>query len=658
MDKIRSKKQDLLECFRAVPVVVLFFLVFACSVGVFFCIFGLLFGWVTINGISEILLHCVKLCCMAVVGIVCWIVLGKYRKWYQAVSSNTAPNRSASEEKPAMSPCHPVPSPIAQIVEITAQPEEQEQNVCPVIQETPTVVQTKSAPASQPKKAASKPQKPVQNKPQIDFKYDFMTYFLVQENQKYHLMHHPADRFDWSPQIDEWLPGDYFKTHSVEEFCVKVENLCKFKDVALDRGLITRKLLDAGFITGTFVPPAGGIHSVSTKHRNRQTSRTGFQTSAEEDACYFHRLGDATLLEEKHSYESEYYAVDTRSGKPCYIHEHCDGGFAMHIWYDTVRPVSWEEVIQNTGRNDLKGINDSNWKDYLFTVVRTADSVSFSWPAINSPGNAFTYSILCENGYFHFHQPYRRPETVLTLEQLNNFDAFRALLWDQYPYLLDTLWDFLQERRKYLTRSSGRGNGNITWQLEGGMLTVSGTGQLDALYNSTDLQRQTMHDPHNLGPWFGQHGFSELEAKRVRTMAVEYGITGISFLALHGMDQLQSLFLPSSAERIDLKPDSTFTIHGFNGSPAIHFARENHVAFHLRTDKERKEAVRPPCCASSQHHFGELIHTTHGAYTLCKKCGLKAAFNRAAGDSPTRIVQREMEEFLDTYRGSTIDFQF
>ena len=59
------------------------------------------------------------------------------------------------------------------------------------------------------------------------------------------------------------------------------------------------------------------------------------------------------------------------------------------------------------------------------------------------------------------------------------------------------------------------------------------------------------------------------------------------------------------------------------------------------------------CCRNSDHHFSNLVYSTHGAECRCKKCGLVVRFNRGW---PERIAPDELEAFLTQYRGSVIDF--
>ena len=58
-------------------------------------------------------------------------------------------------------------------------------------------------------------------------------------------------------------------------------------------------------------------------------------------------------------------------------------------------------------------------------------------------------------------------------------------------------------------------------------------------------------------------------------------------------------------------------------------------------------------CNDSEHHFGDLKHYTHGSECYCKKCELIVQFNRGW---PERIEPKEMELFLQKYKGSIMDF--
>jgi len=60
-------------------------------------------------------------------------------------------------------------------------------------------------------------------------------------------------------------------------------------------------------------------------------------------------------------------------------------------------------------------------------------------------------------------------------------------------------------------------------------------------------------------------------------------------------------------------------------------------------------------CKKNEHHFVDLIHGTHGSECHCKKCGLVEKFNRGW---PERIEPKEMDAFLEKYKGSTIDFHY
>lgn len=60
-------------------------------------------------------------------------------------------------------------------------------------------------------------------------------------------------------------------------------------------------------------------------------------------------------------------------------------------------------------------------------------------------------------------------------------------------------------------------------------------------------------------------------------------------------------------------------------------------------------------CPNHQHYFVDLTHHTHGSECHCKKCGLLVTFNRGW---PDRIEPKEIESFLQTYKGSTMAFDF
>ena len=60
-------------------------------------------------------------------------------------------------------------------------------------------------------------------------------------------------------------------------------------------------------------------------------------------------------------------------------------------------------------------------------------------------------------------------------------------------------------------------------------------------------------------------------------------------------------------------------------------------------------------CSDHEHHFVGLTHSAHGSECHCEKCGLRVRFNRGW---PERIEPKEINEFLQTYDGSKMDFQF
>ena len=58
-------------------------------------------------------------------------------------------------------------------------------------------------------------------------------------------------------------------------------------------------------------------------------------------------------------------------------------------------------------------------------------------------------------------------------------------------------------------------------------------------------------------------------------------------------------------------------------------------------------------CKDNEHHFVDLRHFTGGSECRCRKCGLVAKFNRGWTE---RIEPKEMDAFLQKYKGSKIDF--
>ncbi len=60
-------------------------------------------------------------------------------------------------------------------------------------------------------------------------------------------------------------------------------------------------------------------------------------------------------------------------------------------------------------------------------------------------------------------------------------------------------------------------------------------------------------------------------------------------------------------------------------------------------------------CKNNEHHFVDLIHSTHGSECRCKKCGLVEKFNRGWSE---RIEPKEIDEFLEKYKGIMFDFYY
>ena len=58
-------------------------------------------------------------------------------------------------------------------------------------------------------------------------------------------------------------------------------------------------------------------------------------------------------------------------------------------------------------------------------------------------------------------------------------------------------------------------------------------------------------------------------------------------------------------------------------------------------------------CKDNEHHFVDLKHFIGGSECTCQKCGLVVKFNRGW---PERIEPKEMNEFLQKYKGSKLDF--
>jgi len=75
--------------------------------------------------------------------------------------------------------------------------------------------------------------------------------------------------------------------------------------------------------------------------------------------------------------------------------------------------------------------------------------------------------------------------------------------------------------------------------------------------------------------------------------------------------------------------------------------------FHKRSINKNSEPKNGLYCLDSEDHFVDLKHYTGGSECHCLKCGLEIKFNRGW---PERIEPKEMDEFLQKYHGSQIDF--
>lgn len=100
----------------------------------------------------------------------------------------------------------------------------------------------------------------------ISFSHGDADYVLEKADSGFRLIHHPKDRFDWSPWIDEALPEDYFRNHSVDQFCSYVENLIPDSGSRLHRGLMQNRLEYVGFIEKA--PPKPKKPAAVSPHQN------------------------------------------------------------------------------------------------------------------------------------------------------------------------------------------------------------------------------------------------------------------------------------------------------------------------------------------------------------------------------------------------------
>ena len=248
MDTLEKSKQELRNFLKGIALAGLVYLIFACAVGLFAGTFAVLFGWISLGDDPNLLLHCGKLAAFAAVGAVSLHLFRKLLAKSAQPEQNPAAETLASE--------HSNQADQAYVLFTSAE-----------VSPPPTVT-----PSGQPEEP-QKPKQPTQP-PRISFNHGpNMDYFLTREPKGFHLTHHPRDRYDPSPIIDQWLTPDYFKTHSVEEFCAWVEGLCPLPGTTLDRNLMAKKLLDAHFITSTFVVPKN--ESPAAKHDTPKDTTPG-----------------------------------------------------------------------------------------------------------------------------------------------------------------------------------------------------------------------------------------------------------------------------------------------------------------------------------------------------------------------------------------------
>lgn len=621
MDKIQRIWQDLKDFSKYFSVTVSGFAVLGAGCGLIFGTVGPVFGWVVLDSWQSVLGHVLRLILLAAVeaaGIWLLIKCRKQSRDMNVPAEQEEPSAVADAEAIPHTPeavIHPEPLKPESIKKEIPKPEPIKKKIS-----KPEPVREVSAPRrTQPRSVP----------PTVAFLFGKdMEFSLVQEKKGLHLMHRPRDRYDRSPAIDRWLEPDYFGTHSVDEFCRMVESLCAPKQGYLDRGLIAKKLLDAKIISGTFpsrAAPSDRKNADASLDKNSVDPVSRYQI----EAPYLLWLGDADLRMEKGWGQEEYYAVDTRTGEPCYVITQHDGRYSY--WFDTFRRCTWEEAAQNARGNWLKGMDQSDWQQRLFQVRSTSDYINLSWSV--SARVIYENRIDLKDGVFSLFQggnlgPDDRTgfgkSKLLTPEHLKNVNRFREALDSKYEFVFEQLWAFVQEKRKSLFRSAGKGNDGLAWEMEGGMLTVRGNGKLESLWNTTDVQRQTAYDPHSLGPWYDRPGFADLEASLVRIMILEEGIDGISELAFHGMKNLQVLHIPASVKDLSLPGSVKFTVATYPGSAAAIYCRQMKLPLDLVTAKntaQKPASVKPrankaePCTVATakvtpvvqQHYWGCFV---------------------------------------------------
>lgn len=128
---------------------------------------------------------------------------------------------------------------------------------------------------------------------------------------------------------------------------------------------------------------------------------------------------------------------------------------------------------------------------------------------------------------------------------------------------------------------------NAFWKIEWGrdksdpVFSISGKGAIENFENINDRMRRTMHDPHNVGPWFSKPGFRESEIPMVvESVTIPEGITRIESLSFMPFKSLKTVFLPRSLEFVSESAFSSSCIKDIlfyvpKGSCAEEFVRQN-----------------------------------------------------------------------------------
>lgn len=101
--------------------------------------------------------------------------------------------------------------------------------------------------------------------------------------------------------------------------------------------------------------------------------------------------------------------------------------------------------------------------------------------------------------------------------------------------------------------SFGKCGRNARWKYDATdySFVISGEGAIEQFENINDYHRRTMYDPHNLGPWYDNPGFSSSSIPAAITeIIIPEGITRIESMAFLGFKSLKTITLPKSIEHI------------------------------------------------------------------------------------------------------------